>query len=173
MSDAPRKVWVFDTSSIIEIRPCVRPRDRRKTLDDLTAMVNAGELRFPKQVVPELGRYISRGKPNEVHEWAKDNRPKACRHGNLQTVVREMLQAQPQVAQVVDAEKLGGVEEADIYVLALGIHLQQQGKIVTVVTEEKNDEPDKLSLNSACGLLGLPSLPMRPFLRSRGLDIRD
>jgi hypothetical protein len=73
-----------------------------------------------------------------------------------------------QVQEVLDPDKLG-VEEADPYVLALAIYLQQQGKQVMVLTEERKDRPDKISMTTACGVLRLPCLPVHMFLRINGI----
>jgi hypothetical protein len=72
--------------------------------------------------------------------------------------------AHPQATRVLDPHKVAGADEADPHVLALAIHLQDEGHHVTVVTEDRRDKPFKLSLHSACGVLGVLSIPVRPFL---------
>jgi hypothetical protein len=62
------------------------------------------------------------------------------------------------------------VEEADPYVLAMARRLLAEGKDVRIVTEEKNDTPRKMSLNTAAGLLRLPSVPLRAFLEFEKID---
>jgi hypothetical protein len=58
-----------------------------------------------------------------------------------------------------------GVEEADPYLLAVAVRLRVGGKDARVVTEEIKDTPAKMSLNTACGLVGVPSVPLRAFLQ--------
>lgn len=83
-------------------------------------------------------------------------------------VLRTVL-AHPQATRVLDPHKVSGADEADPHVLALAIHLQDEGHHVTVVTEDRRDKPFKLSLHSACGVLGVLSIPVRPFLVELGL----
>lgn len=82
-------------------------------------------------------------------------------------MVKEIL-AHPQVSRVVDPDK-AGVEEADPYVLALAVYLKREGYDVTVLTEETKNRPDKLSMNTACGLLRLWCLSIEPFLVERNI----
>jgi hypothetical protein len=74
--------------------------------------------------------------------------------------VRELLSLVP---DVIDKESQ--VEEADPYVLALALEIRAGGQKVVVVTEERRDRPDKLSMNTACGLLRVPCLPVQALLR--------
>ncbi len=71
------------------------------------------------------------------------------------------------VPEVVDSEKQ--YEDADPYVLAHGLYLQDNGKVVTIVTEEKKDYPWKISMVSACQRLSLPCQSMKDFLDKRGI----
>jgi hypothetical protein len=66
------------------------------------------------------------------------------------------------VPSVLDADKDTGVEEADPYVLALASQLHNQGKEVRIVTEDARDT--QMSLRTAAGLLGIPSVPLKAFL---------
>jgi hypothetical protein len=62
--------------------------------------------------------------------------------------------------------KESGVDEADPYVLALAVKLRLEGHDARVVVQEVKDTPKKLSLNTACGMLGIPSVPLRGLLRA-------
>jgi hypothetical protein len=73
-----------------------------------------------------------------------------------------------EAGDVIDPDK-SGEDEADPHVLALSLYLSDEGFAVTVVTEDRKDRPDKISLNTACGLLRLPCLPLRIFLRRLGI----
>ena len=71
----------------------------------------------------------------------------------------------------LDAEKDGGAEEADPYILGMALKLKNAGfKDVRVVTEENKDTPRKTSLRTAAGVLGLASVPLRAFLNLEGID---
>jgi len=162
-------IWVIDTSSIIEVReivPAVPARHRRSVFDKLDGLVEDGRLVYPVQVVEELGRYKSATAPDLPYQWAKKNQSRATRHGTQFTVLRQIME-HPQVKGVVDTEKVG-IEDADPYVLALAVHLRSD-HVVTALTEDRKDRPDKMSMNTACGLLQLVCLPMKAFLVHVGI----
>ena len=74
----------------------------------------------------------------------------------------------PGVAVLLDPDKIG-VDEADPYVLALAEHLRQLGNFPRVLTEDRKNRPYKIALAAACGLVGIPVVPIVPFLSSRGI----
>jgi len=74
------------------------------------------------------------------------------------------------VPTVLDPDKDTGVEEADPYVLALAVRLRDGGSDARIVTEEKNDTLRKMSLRTAAGLVGVPSVPLRAFLQFEGIS---
>ncbi len=73
------------------------------------------------------------------------------------------------VPDVLDKDKASGADEADPYVLALALRLKTMGHEVTVVSEERKDKPDKMSINTACGLLRLYCVPLLGLLRDQSL----
>jgi hypothetical protein len=80
--------------------------------------------------------------------------------------VKEVLAAVP---TVLDPDKDAGAEEADPYLLAVAVRLRAEGKDARLVTEEIRDTPKKMSLNTACGLVGVPSVPLKAFLKFEGI----
>lgn len=159
--------WVFDTSSIIEVRRLIPRAERRAVFDKLTNLVNADALVYPPQVLPELARLTNPKStdPDMPQVWAKRNQVRATRYSLLLEEAKAILAVVP---RIIDPEK-AGVEEADPYVLALAVHLAEQGHRVTVITEERRDYPAKMSLNTACGRFRLPCLPLEAFLEERGI----
>ncbi len=164
--------WVIDTSSILDVRRRVPAPSLRAVFDRLERLIADGVLVYPIQVYEELKRSFrpDSPKPDLPYAWAKRNRARATRHGIQFAKVKEVL-GNPQVRAVLDYEKVGG-EEADPYVLALALYLQDQGH-VTVLTEETADRADKLSMLNACGLLRLVCLRMVPFLVQQGIWTPD
>lgn len=163
----PDDVSVIDTSSILQVRRIIARQEQQGVYDKLTVLVQGDGLFFPKEVVVELERW-SNPDPSSIDlplGWVKANSHKAAKHGVPFDALKLVLE---QVQEVHDPDKLG-VEEADPYVLALAIHLQQQGKQVMVLTEERKDRPDKISMTTACGVLRLPCLPVHMFLRINGI----
>ena len=127
----------------------------------LGALVNAGRLVFPKQVVEELKRGADPKSPDAQYNWAKTHESKAVEPAPSLDHVKHVLSV---VHRVLDPDKDTGVEEADPYLLAMAVRLRLEGRDARIVTEEKNDMPRKLSLSTAAGLLGVPSVPLRAFL---------
>jgi len=126
----------------------------------LSALVARGWLFFP----PEVYHEIERGTPTDVTddpalEWSKKARALAEKAANLQTV-GDVLAVAP---ELIDPDKSD--EQADPYVLALAIDLRGLGFDVTVVTDDFRDKPGKLSLATAAGMLGVPSVPLIGFAR--------
>jgi hypothetical protein len=164
----PEEIWVIDTCSVIQIRRIFSPAQQRAVYEELTGKVESGTLVYPKKVVEELERNRKSEKPDPPYEWAHRNEKRATRHGPVLAELKEIL-AHPQVRNVFDPNKSIGVDEADPHVLALAQYLKKQGALATVITEETRNRPDKLSMNSACGLLRLFCLPIEPYLREQGL----
>jgi rRNA maturation endonuclease Nob1 len=155
-------IWVVDTSSVVEIRRSVETAKRPGVFDAMSALVAVGRLVFPKQVVDELERAADPKLPDAQYQWAKRHEEMAKSQAPSFEEVKEVLASVP---EVLDPDKDSGVEEADPYVLAIAHRLRAEGKDARVVTQETKDTPRKMSLNSACGFLGLPSAPLSVFLR--------
>lgn len=157
----PEDAWVIDTSSLIMVKSATVPKVlRADILKMLDTLIERGTLVFPAEVVVELHN------DDVLAGWARKNQNKACRFGPLFFQVKDLL-LDAQIRRVIDTEK-NGREEADPYILALALELRKTCQ-VTVVTEEKKDSPDKLSLSTACGLKKLPSIPFLAFLGQHGI----
>ena len=65
-------------------------------------------------------------------------------------------------------DKTQGADEADPWVVALALSLVEQGKRVTVITEDRRDRLNKTSIQSVCGLLGIPGISIVAFLQHNG-----
>jgi hypothetical protein len=154
-------VWVADTSSIAEVRRSIENAKKPQVFGRLTELVNEGRLAFPRQVLSELERVADPAGPDQQYLWAKRNQMIACQNDPTLESVKEVLAVVP---RVLDPDKDTGVEEADPYILAKAQDLKRGGTDARVVTEEKNDTPRKMSLRTAAGLLGIPSVPLRAFL---------
>jgi len=160
---------VIDTSSIIEIRRAVPGSEQPGVYRKLSALVDAGTLLYPKQVVSELEEYTgsTKNKPDLPHEWVKRNDAQATREGFDADNLASILQSET-IRRVIDPDK-SGKDEADPYVLELATRLRNEGHTVTVITEDRIDKPYKLSLRSACGVLGIPAIGVELLLETRGI----
>ena len=154
-------IWVVDTSSVAEIRRSIENARKKNVFDSMSVLVDNGKIVFAKQVVDELERAVDPHSPDAQYSWAKQNEGKATEHAPSLGEVKGVL---AQVPRVLDPDKDTGAEEADPYLLALAVRLRAEGKDARIVTEEIRDTPRKMSLNTACGLVGVPSVPIRAFL---------
>jgi hypothetical protein len=159
---AAEVIWVIDTSSVIAIRRSIENTKKAQVFNRMTAIVQAGRLRFPRQVLDELERAVDPKSPDAQFKWAKENEAKACERAPSLEEVKDILSVVP---TVLDPDKDTGAEEADPYVLALAARLRAEQLDARVVTEESKDYPRKMSLSTASGLLGIPSVPLLAFLR--------
>lgn len=157
----PGPIWVFDTSALIDIRNL--PRDERpKVLAALTALVQQGRVRMPKQVVDEL----KRGN-DALLDWAVTVEHQAAEGAPTLQEVKAVLAVVP---DILDPAKDSGVDEADPYVLAMAVKLKALDHDARLVTQETKDKSDKTSLNTAAGMLAVPCVPLRGFLRVEGIS---
>ena len=157
-----RVVWVIDTSSIIEVRRSQKDR-REQIFSEMTRVVTEGRLVYPPQVVAELERYAQPKSPDRQFAWAKQNASAA--HGNGSCSLDDVKDILSEVPEVLDPEKDTGRDEADPYVLAIAQKLREDGTDARVITEERKDTDSKMSMNTAAGILGIPSVPLAAFLK--------
>lgn len=159
-------IWVVDTSSVAEIRRSIENTKKKHVFERMSALVSDGRIVFTKQVVGELERGADPDAPDPQYLWAKQHAAKATEHPPSFEEVKEVLAAVP---TVLDPDKDAGAEEADPYLLAVAVRLRAEGKDARLVTEEIRDTPKKMSLNTACGLVGIPSVPLKAFLKFEGI----
>ena len=141
----PDPVSVIDTSSILLVRRTVVRADQTGVFQSLTQIVQRDQLVFPKEVLIELQRW-SNPNPDTADlplSWALSNSAQATRIDVPFETLKDVIS---RVSDIFDPEK-PGVDEADPYVLALAMHLQSQGLSVTVLTEERKDRPNKVSID--------------------------
>jgi Domain of unknown function (DUF4411) len=154
-------IWVIDTSSIVEVRRSVENARKAGVFVQMGALVQAERLLYPKQVVEELERAADSKNPDPQYIWAKNNEAKASQNGPSFEAVRDVL---AEVPTVLDPDKDAGTDEADPYILALALRLRAEGKDARIVSEESKDSPRKMSIRTATGVLGIPSVPLKAFL---------
>lgn len=165
-------IWVIDTSSILAIRREAELSDVQSAAvyTELSDWVHRGAIVFPPQVMAELGRFtenIRRKRGSDPpFAWAKSNESKATRHGHMHDGAKVVLQRVP---ELIDPDKvsIGGVDDADPYIVALARELVAQHHSVTIITEDFNTTPAKVALADAAGLFGIPTVRVRTFLKDQ------
>lgn len=163
----PPPIWVVDTSAVIQIKSSIRRDQRPRVFDAFTALVRDGRLKFPVQVVHELKRDVEGRPPDQACTWALSVEAAAYDVAASYDELKAVLAVVP---DVLDSAKESGVDEADPYVLALAARLRFEGHDARVVVQELRDTPKKLSLNTACGILGIPCVPLLGLLRAEGIS---
>lgn len=160
------EIWIADTSSIVEVRRFVAEPERKAVFVGLTRLLEAGRLTFPKEVLTEFERPKDRSRHDHGWEWVRKHADHCNAHGSLFDELRSVMR-HPQARRVCDPDK--DEEEADPYVIALGLKLRGDGFDVTVITEDIRSRIDKMSLSNACGLFKIPTIQMESFLEQEGL----
>lgn len=169
--EGPEDVFVLDTSSLIQIRRLMSQESKARltmVYDAVTKLAQRGVIAFPQAVIDEIkhGAPAISGTADHPLAWATASEEHAVPNHELFTHVRAVL---AEVPDLLDRDKPSTADEADPYVVALALKLREDSARVTVVTEERNDSPDKTSMGSACGILGLPAISMRVFLARQGI----
>lgn len=172
IDDERQKVWVVDTSSIVQIRrmydPSIAETQHRRIadydychllFDFLEALVTAGRLTFPVQVRDELN---CRTPSDLASDWSKGCARQRRYNDPRLLTVKAVLEKVP---NIVDHTKL--MDDADPYVVAQALDLQATGILHAVVTEDRRDRRTT-SITTACIRLGLPCIRTLPFLEACG-----
>ena len=167
--------WVFDTSSLINVKELIKPKYREDILNELTLRCQAGQVLFPPEVVDELNNGTKPGRPDAPLSWAKANRQQGSRLGpcyeELGTVMSHA------VAKLTpDPDQTSGEDDADPHVLATALRVASCGGKPVVVTQESRKSFPQVPLNVAAGSLGLPSVTLYASLISMGVwqdDLRN
>lgn len=148
-----------DTSSIIAVRFSFFRPEQASVMNGLAALVTDGRVLFPREVIGELERYADRENPALV--WAKMHQEPACQ---MQPALESVGAVLVQVPEALDVDK-EGVEEADVYVLAMALELLNKDIDVRVVTEEFKTMGSKMNLGSAAGFLRIPSVSLKTLVK--------
>ena len=152
-------IWVLDTCSIIEVRRSTQKSERGQIFRQMTRLVTEGRLVYPPEVVTELKRFA-----DAQLAWAESNASTA--HSNGSCSLDDVKEILAEVPEVLDPDKDTGQDEADPYVLAVARNLRKEGTDARVITEERRDTIRKMSVNTAAGILGIPSVPLVAFLKT-------
>lgn len=167
------QIWVIDTGSVIEIRRANIPRSvRPHVIGELDSRATAGVIVYPPEVLGELERAADeiekKGRGDPPLAWAKKHELNGTRFGHLFDGARAVLD---RVENLIDPSKVsvGGIDDADPHVIALAVHLKNEGEDVTIITEDFNSTPRKTGLADAAGVFRIPCVRFRTFLVTEGI----
>jgi hypothetical protein len=145
------KVWVIDTSSIIDLRhlPGKTNRSRNAVFDALTEFVEQGRLFYPPQVLAEVLRFGA----SVAQKWAKDNEEKATRYKPVYADIKPIL---ARVRNLVDYAKPNPTDQGDPYVIVVAQKLEANGHQPTIITEDRKKQQKKTPPVVRSGCLWVP-----------------
>lgn len=166
------RIWVIDTVSVNEIRRAIPRSVRPQVIAELDSRATSGMIVYPPQVLGELERAAEeikkRGRLDAPLVWAKKHELNGTRYGHLFDGAKAIL---ARIPNLIDPDKVSvdGTDEADPHVIALAVHLKNDGEDVTIITEDFNSAPTKTGLADAAGVFGIPCVRFRTFLVTEGI----
>lgn len=155
------RVWILDTSALVEGKAALSVTDQWQTFKLLEDMVRAGTVAMPRLVIREISEIAHPDLPGAWAPGVRDIQQHPLDPG-WEHVQRVMAEA----GDVVDPNKTK--EDADPYVLALALQLLEQGHGVCVVTEDRVDH-NRIAMTTACERLGISHCSVRDFLGGLGV----
>jgi rRNA maturation endonuclease Nob1 len=163
VTQAPR-VWIFDTSALVEAKAALSVADQWQTFKQLEDMVRAGSVAMPRLVIREISEIAHPDLPGAWAPGVRDiqKHPLDAEWGHVQRVMAE-------AGDVVDPNKTK--EDADPYVLALALQLLGEGHDACVVTEDRVDR-NRIAVTTACDRLGIAHCSVREFLGNLGIKTK-
>jgi hypothetical protein len=158
------RLWVIDTSTVIEVRQLGVARRRQEAIfRKLTVLAEAHQLIFPPQVLEELEWAEREYSNDQALAWARGVRDRAMCQANLETV-RKVLARAPNLIDA-DSER----EQADPYVIALALDSTALGG-TSILSNDMQDRRDgrggfrKLSIGTVAGSWDIQVVPLAGFL---------
>lgn len=128
----PERVWILDTSALVEAKSALSVADQWQTFKQLEDMVRAGTVALPRLVIREISEIAH---PDLPGAWAPGVRD--IQQHPLDPEWEHVQRVMAEAGDVVDPNKTK--DDADPYVLALALQLALQGLDVSVVTEDRVD----------------------------------
>lgn len=160
----PERVWILDTSALVEAKSALSVSDQWQTFKLLEDMVRAGTVAMPRLVIREISEIAH---PDLPGAWAPGVRD--IQQHPLDPEWEHVQRVMAEAGDVVDPNKTK--DDADPYVLALALQLVKQGLDVCVVTEDRVDR-NRIAVTTACGRLGIAHCSVRDFLDGLGVKTK-
>lgn len=158
------RVWILDTSALVEAKFALSVADQWQTFKLLEYMVRAGTVAMPRLVIREISEIAH---PDLPGAWAPGVRD--IQQHPLDPEWEHVQRVMAEAGDVIDPNK--AKEDADPYVLALALQLVGQGHDVCVVTEDRVDR-NRIAVTTACDRLSIPHCSVRDFLGGLGVKTK-
>lgn len=150
-------MWLIDSSAMVRIKR-VTQQDQWSMLRQMEAMVASGELTFPRQIKVEVTDVMH---PDAPGVWAAGVFEMTPHPKNPDYAYMTQVMSSP-AKEVVDPTKQK--EDGDPWLLAQALQLADQGYDVTIVTEDRKDNPTRIAMSTACDHLGLRWCALSDFM---------
>jgi len=160
----PKRVWILDTSSLVEAKSALSVADQWRTFKLLEDMVRGGSLAMPRLVIREISEIAH---PDLPGAWAPGVRD--IQQHPLDPQWQHVQRVMSQAGEVVDPNKTK--DDADPYVLALALQLLGDGYDARVVTEDRVDR-NRIAVTTACDRLAISHCSVRDFLTDLGIKTK-
>ena len=156
-------VWIVDSSALIKAKTIVAVNNQWASFKHLEQMVIEGRIALPRQVIKEMSEIAH---PDLPGAWAPGVR------GSLQHPLDAgydyISHVMSVAGDVVDVNKAS--EDADPWVLALALHIREDGYAVCIVTEDVVDR-NRISIATACSRLNIDWCQVRGFFEHCGIAV--
>ncbi len=158
------QLWVIDTSSLLAVREIYGASRERAVFVALSKYATRRKLFYPPEVWRELERAAeSQTNPDAALKWVREHRHCSERAADGATIRRVLAK----VPELLDVDNPN--EQADCYVLAVGVDLSVGGFDVCIITDDRRDKGQHISLATATGMFRLPNVPLHAFVRGEGV----
>lgn len=156
-------VYVLDASSLIDFKKSVIPMAKQwEVFKELEAMVRNGRIAVCRQVINEVSNI---NHADVAGAWVLGIRDHCAHTIDVDEAwIQFVLSEEP---DLVDYSK--DADDADPWVVAQACQLRDAGYRVFVVTSDKTDRPQNVSIVTACERLEIMTLEPGEFLIREGL----
>jgi hypothetical protein len=165
---ASGSIWIVDSCSLFNVRRHHERSVQRRIWTALGVIARNGRIKWP----PEVTLEVERGQDDDpALSWVRQYRGR-CEQAAEFTTVKAVLQV---ASSLIDSNIEH--EQADPYVLALALDLQDLVTYPTVVTDDRVDKmlrgERKVSLATAAGMHGIPVVPLHAFLAMENIKLEE
>ncbi|MFS8203330.1 DUF4411 family protein (plasmid) [Streptomyces sp. CWNU-52B] len=156
-------LFVIDAHALLALPPlCADATKVHAFFDRFTGEVEAGNLTFPSLVMQDCRKFAE---GELLYTWVKA----VAAHRKFSRVdnswQEEVLTVCEELADIDD-----DCEQTAVLVASMAMMLEDAGRSVSVVTEDKYELPNRMCLYDACGLLEIDTLSAVEFVHALGME---
>lgn len=158
-----QRVWVLDASVVIDFKTRISVQSQWSFLRCLELMVNTGLAYITEDVVREVG---DGDYPDAPGAWVYGVRDGVqVGYHPSREVLDFVLSLAADVVDPDDPE-----DDADPSVIAQAVELSREGRYPVVVTKDRRDRQDHVSMRTACDRFGIQTCSLDEFVAEIDCD---